>query len=301
MVGALSSPAWLLILLMVGLGKLFQTRGTFPPQAHETLNRYVIDVALPGLVLTSVQGLSLRGELVGLVLLAWAVVALGASLVLLLARILAWPRRVTGAMLLCVPLGNTAFLGYPLTEAMIGPEAVPLAVIYDQFGTFIALSTYGLVIAALYGAGERPSPRTVAGRILRFPPFVVLVLALLPIPWPEAAITVADMLAASLVPTACLAVGLQLRLRLARPLWPALAGGLTIKLLLMPVAALALLRVAGGDGLILRVGVLESAMPPMITAGALATAAGLDGELCAGLVGFGILMSFLSLPLLLPA
>lgn len=39
-------------------------------------------------------------------------------------------------------------------------------------------------------------------------------------------------------------------------------------------------------------------MPPMVTAGALAVAAGLDAELSVALVGFGIFFSFATLPLL---
>ena len=46
----------------------------------------------------------------------------------------------------------------------------------------------------------------------------------------------------------------------------------------------------------LQVSVLESAMPTMITAGALAIAHNLAPRLAAALVGYGILLSLLTLP-----
>jgi predicted permease len=39
-------------------------------------------------------------------------------------------------------------------------------------------------------------------------------------------------------------------------------------------------------------------MPPMVTAGILAMSANLESEIAAGLVGYGLLFSFLTLPLI---
>jgi predicted permease len=47
-----------------------------------------------------------------------------------------------------------------------------------------------------------------------------------------------------------------------------------------------------------RVSVFEAGMGPMITAGALAIIAGLEPELMASMVGLGIALSFLTLPVL---
>ena len=49
-------------------------------------------------------------------------------------------------------------------------------------------------------------------------------------------------------------------------------------------------------GAMLQVNVLESAMPTMITAGALAIAHNLAPRLAAALVGYGILLSLVTLP-----
>src|SRR3546814_6428673 len=61
-------------------------------------------------------------------------------------------------LLLTVVLGNTSFLGYPLVRALLGESALPYAVVYDQFGAFMLLSTFGLYVLARYG-GDRKSTR----------------------------------------------------------------------------------------------------------------------------------------------
>lgn len=58
--------------------------------------------------------------------------------------------------MLTVPLGNTGFVGIPLVEALLGKEAVAYAILYDQFGTFIALNTLGSFIAAITVVAQHP-------------------------------------------------------------------------------------------------------------------------------------------------
>ena len=48
----------------------------------------------------------------------------------------------------------------------------------------------------------------------------------------------------------------------------------------------------------LNVSIIQSAMPPMVTAGAVAMSANLEKDIAAALVGYGLLISFLTLPLL---
>jgi len=72
---------------------------------------------------------------------------------------------------------------------------------------------------------------------------------------------------------------------------------LGVKLLLMPVLALTFLSFFQPEPLLLQVVVFEAAMPPMVSAGAIAIGAGLALRLVPALVGLGLLLSFISLPL----
>ena len=103
-------------------------------------------------------------------------------------------------------------------------------------------------------------------------------------------------LADALLPLVMLAVGLSIRLRLPREELGPLATGLVLKLAVMPALALPLSLLFGMPPLMLRANVLESAMPTMVSAAALAMAHGLAPRLCAALVGYGIVACLATLP-----
>jgi predicted permease len=212
------------------------------------------------------------------------------------ARAFAWPRPVLGALLLCVPLGNTSFLGLPMLSALRGPEAVQYGLLYDQAGSFLILSTYGMLVLARYSGATPPTAAELVRRVFSFPPFIALVLALLPVSWPDALDRVLAGIGDTLVPLAMFAVGMRLRLRPPAER-SALAFGLAIKMLLFPLCALGFVSLQGASGLVAQVAVLEAAMPPMLTAAALAQLAGLAPQLCAALAGYGIVLAFVILPL----
>jgi len=290
-----------LILFMLAAGYLSARVSLFPDNAADTLQRFVIYVCLPALVLSIVPALRWRSELLAVALTPWLLLAVGVSLVLVGARVMGWSREVKGALLLCVPLGNTSFLGFPMLEAYLGADAIPVGVIYDQLGSFLILATYGLVVVARYRGDAAPTLMSVVSRVLRFPSFIALCVGLLipqvPSLWPEVAQSIAGRVGSTLVPIAMFAVGLKLQLKPSRSLAP-LSFGLAIKMLAFPLVAIGLLHVLGVDGLPARVIVLESGMPVSVSAGALAIMAGLAPELAAALVGYGILLSFITLPLL---
>jgi len=290
------NAAFALILVSLGAGFALARFRALPPDAADTLNRFVIYVCLPALVLRLVPKLTFEPGLAVLAILPWALLGVGVAVVLASARALRFSRTVTGALLLCVPLGNTSFLGFPMIAALVSPDAVRLAVVYDQAGSFLMLATYGLYVVARYSGVEKPTFRTVALRIVRFPPFIALLLALLPFRHPAALESVLERLGEALVPVAMCAVGLTLKLRIPREP-AAFAVGLGTKMLLFPFLGFVACTALGARGLPMRVAVLESAMPPMITAGALATMAGLTPELAAALVGYGVLISLLTLPI----
>ena len=284
--------------LLIGMG--LRRLPLFPRDTAQVLNLFVIHVSLPALVLTQVPRLIFSSELLVPTLMPWAMLLISAALLLFLGKSFGWNRGTMGALLLLVPLGNTSFLGIPMIRALLGEEGIPYAVLYDQLGSFLALATYGSVVLALFGNNEKPSLRLVTKRILTFPPFMALLLALLirGIPMPGTLTTLLSSLATTLVPVVMIAVGFQITPRLAPALLRPLGAGLVCKLVVAPLLALTFCRFFSLDSLAARVSVLEAGMPPMVSAGALAIMAGLSPELTAALVGLGIVVSFVSLPLL---
>lgn len=290
--------AFALILTMLGLGMLFARLRTLPDNSAEVLNRVVLYVCLPAAVLTYVPRLHLDVSLVGLMATPWLLMLASWALVSLATRLCGFARDVHAVLLICVTLANSSFIGYPMVRALLGDAALPYAVVYDQFGTFVLLSTFGLYVIARYSGATPPSAAQVLARIATFPPLWALLFALVLMPAqpPDWIGTALKQLADAMLPLVMLAVGLSIRLRLSRAELTPLGIGLLLKLLVMPALALPLAWLFGLQGTMLQVNVLESAMPTMITAAALAISHQLAPRLAAAMVGYGIVLSLVTLP-----
>lgn len=294
----MAHDAFALILAMLGLGMALGRTTLLPANASETLNLVVLYVCLPAAVLLYVPRLHLQWSLLGVALTPWILMGATWLLVGLASRLWKFGRDEYAVLLLCVGLCNSSFVGYPMVRALLGEDAVRYAVVYDQFGTFVLLSTFGLTVIARYAGDTPPPARQILARMLRFPPLWALAFALTLMPaqppaWIDNGLRT---VAGAMLPMVMLAVGLSIRLRMPRDELRPLATGVVLKLLVMPAIALPLSWAFGMSGTMLQANVLEAAMPTMITAAALAIAAGLAPRLTAALVGYSILLSLVTLP-----
>jgi len=291
--------AFALVLAMLALGYLFQRLRVLPGDAARALNLVVLYVCLPAAVLRYVPRLHLEPALLGVIAVPWLLLGATVLIVGALSRWLRFRRDETAVLMLTVALGNTSFLGYPLTRALVGDHALPYAVVYDQFGTFVILSTFGLWVLARYGGEHSPSLREMALRIAKFPPLWALLAGFTVMPAEPPAWVAGGLqkLSDALLPLAMLTIGLSVRFALPRDELKPLAVGLVLKLAVMPALALLLVPILNLHGPMARVTVLEAAMPSMVTAGALAIAHGLAPRLAAAMVGYGLLLSLATLPL----
>lgn len=291
--------AFALLLLCLGLGVLLGRSGQLPRQAPQAFNAWILKVALPALVLVQIPRLQFEWALLFPVLTPWFVILGAWVLFATLGRLLGWDRALIGCLVMVCGFGNTAFLGLPMIQALQGPEALATAVISDQMGSFLALSSVGIGVAAWYG-GRSLQLSDLARRVLLFPPFMALVLAFVVAAlgaWPPAVEAVLQRLADTLAPLALFSVGLQFRAGALWSEWQAAGLGLAWKLFLAPLLLLGLAAAAGLSGPAVTVGLLQAAMAPMITAGIIAVDHGLRPALASSLVSAGILLSFLSVPL----
>lgn len=284
----MSNIAVVVIALIIGL--LLQRTKRFPENAASTLNLYVIYVALPALILAEIPKLSFAHEALIPVVAAWVVMLFSAILTWVTACVMRWSRELTGALMLLVPLGNTGFVGIPLIEAHLGGAALPYAILYDQLGTFVALNTYGIVVACYYSSGST-SVAKIVRNILVFPPFIALILAFMTgfLSYPEWLASAFARISSTLVPVVMVAVGLQWRLSLDAEHFSPLVIGLIYILLVTPVFAYLGLWLFDINGLVAQVVILESAMPAMISAGVLAISHNLLPRFASSLVGYSLL------------
>lgn len=290
--------AFAVIALCLLAGLALARARVLPEKSAETLNGYVIWVALPALIIANAPQLSLNADALIPMAFAWGAVLTSAVLVWLLAQFFRWSKQTRCVLLLLVPLGNTSFVGIPLVSALLGKEAVSYAILYDQLGSFLALASYGALVIALHSENSF-SIKSVLVKLITFPPFIALIVAfvvsglnvssqlLLPF----------DAIGATLVPVVMVAVGLQWQFRLPKEDVSAMTFGLGIKLILMPALVWMILKSLTIEPLMLKAIVLESAMAPMISAAALAINQGQNPKLAGAMVGYGLLMVFLTVPL----
>lgn len=300
---------FLVIGACLGAGLLLRRDPRLPAEAPRALSAFVVWVPLPALVIAKMQPLlhdttALRAAWVP-VSMAWIQMVLAVLTARALRGPLGLSRSTEGALAITLGLGNTAFVGYPLVEALLGPAALPFAVLADQPGSFLVLSTVGVVLASSY-AGPREgaaSPlRAALAKALRFPPMIALLVAIVSSPWtlPIPVATALDKLSAALVPASLVAVGMQLRLEPARirTRGRTLFVGLGAKLVVFPLLFVGLyVGLCQQSGLAVQTTLLEAAMPPMVTGAVLVEDAGLDTELASGMIGLGIVVGLLTVPL----
>lgn len=291
---------WLTLAMLV-LGAVLRPLKTLPENASEVLNKLVLHICLPALIVNVLSQLKFSASLLWVPVIAWFVMGASALVVHLLGQALKWSREVQGALLLTAVLGNTAFLGYPLCRAYLGEGSLGTAVLYDQLGSFLVFASFGLWVTASYSGANTPGVFDTIKRIVTFPAFIALVLGLgvnafgIALPQPVFALF-AD-LSQLLVPLAMLAVGLNFSLVPPAGQITPLILGLSIKMVLAPLVAMGLAHwLLSRDAL--EVVALEAAMPPMVTAAALAANAKLAPKLAAAMAGFGILLAIVWLPLL---
>jgi len=295
--------AMMMLLACLAAGIVLQRAGKLPENAPAALNAYVINVALPALALTHLHATALTGDLLASAAGAWLMLGAAALFIGFVARRMKLGAAATGALILTGGLANTSFVGLPMIEAWIGRAGLPYGIVIDQLGSYLALSTFGLMVAARY-SGQPMQWSVMWQRILTFPPLIALVIALVlrPIPFHPALEDALARIGATVAPIALFAVGCQLRLG---ELWArrhALALGLGFKLVLGPllIAALCLAFLDGSDpeaGLVRAVVIFEAAMGPMIGAAVVANHYKLDAGLTSLMVGIGIPMSLLIAPL----
>lgn len=292
------SPLLLLVACLVS-GALVARIGHPPAALSQGLNWWVINIAFAALVVHVIPTVRFDWQYWFLVAALWLVFLGAWALFATLGRALHWSRARIGALTLGCGLGNTAFIGLPMIEALHGREGAKLALVADQAGTFAALSVGGTLVAALY-SGKSASAAAVTRKVLQFPPFVALVIGIIAGAlggWPQPVDAIFERLGATLAPIALFSVGLQFRPQLQRGQVAALLLALGWKLALAPLLIWLGGLAIGVSSAILTVAVLQSAMGPMISATILAEQNDLEPQLANSVLGIGIVLSLLTVPL----
>ncbi|MFA6741035.1 MAG: AEC family transporter [Arcobacteraceae bacterium] len=291
---------FVLIILAIAIGYGINRLNIFSKDAPTILNQFVIYISLPAMILLQIPKLTFSMDTLIPIIVSWMVMFFSAILVLLVAKVFSFSKEITGSLMLVAILGNTSFMGIPIINAYMGESAIPYVLVYDQLGTFIALAIYGTFIASYYSSKSQITFKIITLKVLTFPPFISLVAALflMGVEFNPILSKVLASFSSTIVPIALVAVGLQLQFKLPKEDLKPFSIALLIKLIIAPIFAIIICKIFSWDNEVSVVSIMESAMAPMITAGAIASMAGLAPRLSSAIVGYGILISFITTAIL---
>ena len=289
----------ILLFLCLFLGFFLRKTKLFPENGHLALNSFVINISLSALSLYYIPKIILSTEIIFPVAIAWLNIFLAIAFFSVLGKRFHWSKPVIGALIMCAGFGNTSFIGIPVIQSLFGENGLKTVMLADQPGSFVALSTVGIVVANSY-SGTKNSLLEIFSKIIRFPPFIAfsaaVILNVFSISIPAEVDEVFKTLGATTVPLALVSVGSQLKWQQSGLNSKPIFWGLLFKLILFPAFIFVLyFIVLKQRGETVEIAFLESAMAPMITAAIIASTHRLDPKLCNQMVGIGIPLSFVTL------
>ncbi|MBN7809903.1 AEC family transporter [Algoriphagus sp. H41] len=278
------------------LGLIFQKIPGFPiARLTKWVQAYLIQIVLPALALLYIPEIKPTWGLLIPISSAWLTFLLSWLLFGWLGKKFDWGKNTTGCLIIVSGLANTSFLGFPVIEGLYGKAGLPTALLIDQGGSFLIVSSLSILVGSLYG-NHSESLAKVPMKILKFPPFGFLVgtllMSLFELKTPEFLIPLLQLVGKTMPPMALLAIGLKFSVDMdslaSRFFW----YGLGYRLILAPAVVWLIYRNwLPADSLDLKVTVLESGMAPMITGSIVAMQFGLNPKLASLLSGLGMPIS----------
>ncbi|UIO98474.1 AEC family transporter [Halobaculum sp. CBA1158] len=276
-----SNLAYMLVLLAAGVAG--RRVGLLTPSRRDALTDAAFLVALPALVYTSTFAQPLGDVLsVGLVGGVVVVVAVGVAVSLLVHR-RRKPAAVRSVAVVQSYHTNLGFLGLPIVAATFGAGAVEAGKASVVLGTGALVQVPATVtLLGVINGGDTDLVGELRG-LAGNPVLAALAAGLLSaaVGWspPGLAVSGLGVLADLALPVALLGVGASLSLEATDLDLPTLGTVAAVKLLAMPVVALAVFTALGGDAATVRTGVVMFAMPTAVSTFVYATALGGDPDL----------------------
>lgn len=290
---------FILLIICFLLGSALRMGKVVDESGPAALNAVIIYFSLPALALLYAHSIPVSMALLIPASMAWIVFAIGYLFFRCVGHFLGYSEKTIACLSICCGLGNTSFIGLPMIEALFGPEFMGIGMLCDTAGTFMVLAIPGIILATK-ASGQSVSGLSLVRKVISFPPLIAIVLGFLlqPVPYPEWFELVLERMGSTLAPLALLSVGMSLKLRDLKGNERDIILGLGYKMFIAPVfMALLYFGVLGQMHMVSRVTVFEAAMGPMITGGIVAVSYDLRPRLATSVVGVGIALSFVTLPL----
>ncbi len=290
----------LLMLVLIGVGFAAGKFRILEKEDTKVISNIIFYITTPALVLYNLSTSFEKEQL-----LEGAVIPFGAAVLTILfslvakaaGKAVAIPKEKAGLFRAVSTFSNTVFLGLPIIVSIYGPEATFYVILYDLGATLVLW-----VLGVLLISGETElKPKETIKAVLNFPLvcFIIgLAVVLLSLPVPGFIMRTARDLGTMTTPLAMVFIGLTLSgasLGSYRSDTSLIAISI-LKLLVMPMIALACLWFLPLSPLAKKIMVLEAAMPVMITTAIVAKKYDKDYEYVTRAVVITTLLFFFTVP-----
>ena len=288
------------IIVMILIGVLSKKIGLLKEKDVETLNNIVISIALPCMIFNALYtaDVSLLPKLSILTVYILITSLIVGILTYSLLHFLGWERKKIWSLVTVVVLGNTGFLGYPITHGIFGNEGMIRAVFCD-ISTSILFILLSFILILIFD-GEL---KVAIKKILTFLPLWSVVLGILfniySIPITPIGSTVVGYLAGATIPLIMISLGLSLKLEGLKYHFKEVGLASIIKLLIYPLIALGVLSLLNITGFEHTIGLIEATMSSAMLGMVIAVTYRLDWELTSDCIFTTTLFSLITIPIFL--
>ncbi|ODG97474.1 transporter [Nostoc sp. KVJ20] len=275
-----------------------------PVTVPTRLGQFLFWVGVPISIVSFLRQSSLSGQIWIAPAIAYLAILLGAFLAWLGIKAQAYFRKTVpqqstqASLILAATLGNTGYLGFPITLAILGKEYFVWALFYDLLGSFPGTYGLGVLLAARFG-GDVQNHWQTARAILINPALWSFGFGLLvqKATIPTVVEFCLEKLAWISVALSLVLIGMRLGLLKSWRSLPQAGMSLGIKMLLVPLILGSILPLFGLTGSAAKVILLQMAMPPAFGTLVIAETFNLDRDLAVTALAAGTIVLLVTLPI----
>ena len=288
------------IIFMIFLGFVLKKINLLKENDIDSLNKIVINVAFPCMIFNAMYGADLN-LLPKLGILPFII--LGSSLIVgvisyILLKASGYSKKKLWSVLITVVLGNTGFIGVPVSLVVLGSQGLIRAIFCDISSSVIFL-ILSFILVFLFGGTLKKALK----KILLFPPLWAIIFGILFNLWNIQIGPVFDniitYLAGAAIPLIMISLGVSIKIDGLR--WNKMMVTFTsiMKLLVFPLVTMVIVIFLGSSSLEYNIPIIQAAMPSGMLTLVLAVSYDLDFRLTSDCILISTLFSLITLPIII--
>ncbi|MEM7725027.1 MAG: AEC family transporter [Cyanobacteria bacterium P01_A01_bin.45] len=298
---------------------------TLPAVVPARISQFIFWVGAPVSIITFVQRVQLSNSIWIAPVIAYTATFLGAILAWLVTKGQTYWQNNTqnntikpgtqGSLILVAMVGNTGFLGYPITLSVADNNYFAWALFYDLLGTLFAAYGIGVIVANGFSPKNSKTSSQKGAEIVENTPTkdyfqIIKIIIINPALWgfgfglilrqysiPQTIFQGLEIFAWSSLALSLTLIGMRLSKLNSWHSLPLASIGLIIKMLLVPLILGTILKSFGLERAIIEIIVLQMAMPPAFATLVITEIFDLDRDLSVTAIALGSMVLLVTLPI----